>query len=55
VAGTCTGKVLDVLLIDDLLEDFAREYARQARVVELKFFAGLTDIQTADVLKLDGL
>ena len=47
--------VLDVLLVNELLDDFARDYARQAHVVELKFFAGLTDSQAADVLKLDGV
>jgi RNA polymerase sigma factor (TIGR02999 family) len=55
VAGARAGRVLDVLLVNELLEDFARDYGRQARVVELKFFGGLTDVQTADVLKLDGM
>jgi RNA polymerase sigma-70 factor, ECF subfamily len=54
VPGAGAPKVLDVLLVNELLEDFARDYARQAHVVELKFFGGLTDSQTADVLKLDG-
>lgn len=49
-----TGTVLDMLLVNEVLEDFGREYPRQAHVVELKFFGGLTDSQAADVLKLDG-
>jgi RNA polymerase sigma factor (TIGR02999 family) len=54
VAGTCAA-ILDVLLVHEVLEDFGRDYPRQAHVVELKFFGGLTDSQTADVLKLDGM
>jgi RNA polymerase sigma factor (TIGR02999 family) len=55
VSDSGAPKLLDVLLVNELLEDFARDYARQAHVVELKFFGGLTDSQTADVLKLDGV
>ncbi len=33
---------IDVLLIHNALERFAEDYPRQARVVELRFFGGLT-------------
>jgi RNA polymerase sigma factor (TIGR02999 family) len=41
---------LDVLALDQGLEELARHSARAARVVELRFFAGLTEEETADVL-----
>lgn len=55
VPGRSAPKLLDVLLVNEVLEEFARDYPRQAHVVELKFFGGLTDGQTAEVLQLDGL
>jgi RNA polymerase sigma factor (TIGR02999 family) len=36
--------------LDDALNDLARRYERRARVVECRFFAGLTDQETADAL-----
>jgi RNA polymerase sigma factor (TIGR02999 family) len=36
--------------LDDALEQLARHDARQARVVECRFFAGMTDAETADAL-----
>ena len=44
------GAVVDVLLIDRLLERLAARDAEQARVVELRFFAGLSIEETAHVL-----
>jgi len=41
---------LDVLALDRALEVLAREDARKARVVELRFFGGLTVEETAEVL-----
>jgi RNA polymerase sigma-70 factor, ECF subfamily len=43
---------VDVLLVHEALERFAAQYPRQARVVELRFFGGLTTRETADVLSL---
>ena len=40
----------DVLDLDSVLEQLARLYPRQARVVECRFFAGLSIDETADVL-----
>jgi RNA polymerase sigma-70 factor, ECF subfamily len=39
-----------LIAIDDALAVFAREYERKARVVELRFFAGLSVEETAEVL-----
>ena len=44
------GEDLDLLALDDALHDLARLDARQARVVELRFFAGLNIEEAAEVL-----
>jgi RNA polymerase sigma factor (TIGR02999 family) len=36
--------------LDDALNDLARRHERRARVVECRFFAGLSDAETADAL-----
>ena len=41
---------IDVLAIDEALERLGELDERRARVVELRFFAGLTSRETADVL-----
>lgn len=41
---------IDVLALDEALESLARENARQARVVELRYFAGLGLEETAAAL-----
>lgn len=41
---------IDLLAIDDALQKLARLSERQARVVEMRFFGGLTIDQTADTL-----
>jgi RNA polymerase sigma factor (TIGR02999 family) len=41
---------VDVLLLDDALKELARLDARQSRIVELRFFTGLSLDETADVL-----
>ncbi|MCA9541081.1 MAG: RNA polymerase subunit sigma-24, partial [Myxococcales bacterium] len=40
----------DVLVVNDLLERLATLSERQARVVEMRFFGGLTMNEVADVL-----
>jgi RNA polymerase sigma-70 factor, ECF subfamily len=45
---------IDILLVDNALNRFAESYPRQARVVELRYFGGLTVDETADVLKATG-
>ena len=41
---------VDVLALDEALDELARLDPRLSRVVELKFFAGLTTSETADAL-----
>lgn len=41
---------IDLIALDDALEHLARLHQRQARVVELRFFAGLTTEEVARVL-----
>jgi RNA polymerase sigma factor (TIGR02999 family) len=41
---------LDVVALDEALDQLAREHPRQAKVVELRFFGGLTVEETAEVL-----
>jgi RNA polymerase sigma factor (TIGR02999 family) len=41
---------VDLLALDDALRELARADAQQARIVELRFFAGLTIQETAEVL-----
>ena len=43
---------LDLLALNDALDDLARIDPRQSRLVELRFFAGLTVEETAEVMQL---
>jgi RNA polymerase sigma factor (TIGR02999 family) len=43
---------LDILALNDALEDLARIDPRQSRVVELRFFAGLSVEETAEVMQM---
>jgi RNA polymerase sigma factor (TIGR02999 family) len=43
---------LDLIALDDALDDLAKIDARQSRVVELRFFAGLSVEETAEILQL---
>ena len=45
---------LDVVAVDEALEDLAKIDARKAKVVELRFFAGLTVEESAEVLQISG-
>jgi RNA polymerase sigma factor (sigma-70 family) len=44
------GRVADVLAIDELLQRLAARDPDQVRIIELRFFAGLTVEETASVL-----
>jgi len=44
----------DVLVVDAALSRLAAEYPRQASVVELRFFGGLTAEETVEALKASG-
>ena len=45
---------LDLVAVDEALEDMARIDVRKAKVVELRFFAGLTVEETAEALQISG-
>ena len=45
----------DVLMVHEALQRFASEHERQAQVVELRFFGGLTANETAEVLRQQGI
>jgi RNA polymerase sigma factor (TIGR02999 family) len=45
-----SGPGLDVLAVHQALEDLARIDERQARLVELRYFGGLTTVEAAEVL-----
>ena len=44
------GPLIDVVAVDEALEQFARLDPRAARVVELRYFGGLTVEETAEVM-----
>jgi RNA polymerase sigma-70 factor (ECF subfamily) len=46
---------LDVLLVNEALDRLAGEYPRHARVVELRFFGGLSAEETREVLTASGI
>jgi len=48
-AATDTGEV-DLLALEDALEQLAAADSRQARLVELRFFGGMTNEEVASVL-----
>ena len=45
-------RLTDLLMIDEALERLARQFPRQSRVVEMRFFAGLEGKEIAEVLKI---
>lgn len=45
-------KDIDLILLDDALESLARFDAQQARIIELRFFGGLTIEGTAEALRI---
>ena len=47
-----SGKSLDILALDEALLQLAEFDAQQSRIVELRFFGGLTVEETAEVLKI---
>jgi len=46
---------VDVLQVHEALDRFGEEYPRQARVVELRFFGGLSVEETSEVLRATGV
>ena len=49
------GMEIDVLLVHELLDRFSVDYPRQAKVVELRYFGGLTEPETSEVLRATGI
>ncbi len=45
---------VDLMLLDDALNKLAERDARKSRVVELKFFGGLTTDEIAEILQISG-
>jgi RNA polymerase sigma factor (TIGR02999 family) len=52
IAGNDSQKSAEVLALDQALDDLAGVDARKARVIELRFFGGLSVEETADVLQI---
>ena len=50
--GLDSGVDLDILALNDALDELSRLDSRQGRVVELRFFAGLSIEETAEVMDL---
>ena len=48
--GTTEPQAIEILALDQALEDLRRHHPRQARVVELRHFGGLTEDDIAQVL-----
>jgi RNA polymerase sigma factor (TIGR02999 family) len=44
----------EIVAIDEALEELSKMDARKARVIELRFFGGLSVEETAEVLKISG-
>ena len=54
IQGQDSGFNIDVLAVHNALDQFTELYPRQARVVELRFFGGLSVAETCDVFRLTG-
>jgi len=53
-AGMDPALEVDVLLVNEALDRFALDHPRQAHVLELRFFGGLTTEETSEVLRASG-
>lgn len=51
-ADVAATRAVEMIALDDALRTLAGQYPRQAEVVELRYFGGLTVEETADSLKL---
>lgn len=49
-SGLLDSSPLDLMALDDALSELAAQNARQAQVVELRFFAGLNESEVAELL-----
>jgi RNA polymerase sigma factor (sigma-70 family) len=48
----CVERDLNIVAVDEVLEELEFEDPRQAQIVELRFFAGLTVDEIASALKI---
>ena len=48
----CVERNLNIVAVDEALEELELEDPRQAQIVELRFFTGLTVDQIASILKI---
>jgi RNA polymerase sigma-70 factor, ECF subfamily len=48
----CTSRPADLLALDEVLQQLSKWAPRQARIVEMLFFGGMTEIEIAEVLDL---
>jgi RNA polymerase sigma factor (sigma-70 family) len=48
--GLLKARSIDLVVLDDALSELAKLDARQSRIVELRFFGGLSSEETAAVL-----
>jgi RNA polymerase sigma factor (TIGR02999 family) len=46
------GRAPELIALDDALNELARLNPRQAKIVEMRFFAGMTETEIEDVLKV---
>ena len=51
-AGVSVARGADFIALDEVLENLAAIDARKGRIVELRFFGGLSVEETAEVLKI---
>ncbi|HEX8620251.1 MAG TPA: sigma-70 family RNA polymerase sigma factor [Thermoanaerobaculia bacterium] len=51
-AGVDDERRLDVMVLNDALEQLERIFPQQGRIVELRYFAGMTIEETAEVLQI---
>jgi RNA polymerase sigma factor (TIGR02999 family) len=52
IPEAAAGRDLNLIALDDALDGLAKIDARQSRVVELRFFAGLSVEETAEVMQM---
>ncbi len=52
ISEPAVSRGLDLIALDDALDDLAKLDPRQGRVVELRFFAGLSVEETAEVMQM---
>lgn len=50
IATDLTSSPIDLVVLDEAMTEFSAKFPRQARVVELRFFTGLSVTETADAL-----